>query len=123
MSKHPKISIVTVCYNAERNIEKTILSVINQTYDNIEYIVIDGGSNDGTLSVINKYASKIDKVISEPDKGIYDAMNKGITLAKGDWINFMNAGDSYVDSCVLKLVSDNINSNCDMIYGDIILEE
>ena len=123
MSKHPKISIVTVCYNAEKDIEKTIHSVINQTYDNIEYIVIDGGSNDGTLSMINKYASKIDKIISEPDKGIYDAMNKGITLAKGDWINFMNAGDSYVDADVLKLVSDNINNNCDIIYGVKNIEE
>ncbi len=123
MNNYPQITIITVCYNAEKDIEKTILSVINQTYDNIEYIVIDGGSNDGTLSVINKYASKIDKVISEPDKGIYDAMNKGIKLAKGDWINFMNAGDSYVDADVLKLVSDNINNNCDIIYGDIIIEE
>ena len=124
MSKHPKISIITVCYNAEKDIEKTILSVINQTYENIEYIVIDGGSYDGTLSVINRYASKIDKIISEPDKGIYDAMNKGITLATGDWINFMNAGDCYVDADVLKLVSNNVvNNNCDIIYGDIIIEE
>jgi len=119
MSKHPKISIVTVCYNAEKDIEKTILSVINQTYDNIEYIVIDGGSHDGTLSVINKYASKIDKVISEPDKGIYDAMNKGITLAKGDWINFMNAGDTFASKNVLEKIFKNVSykENIGVIYG------
>ena len=90
---NPLISIITVSFNAVSTIEKTILSVINQTYPNIEYIIIDGGSTDGSVDVIKKYSDKITYWISEPDKGIYDAMNKGIAIATGEWINFMNAGD------------------------------
>ena len=81
----PKISVVTVCYNAVNDIEKTILSVINQTYPNIEYIIIDGGSTDGTMDIVNKYKDKIDVIVSEPDKGIYDAMNKGARKSCGDF--------------------------------------
>ena len=90
-----KISVVTVCYNAVDCIEETMLSVLDQTYPNIEYIVIDGGSSDGTADVIRKYADRLAYWVSEPDKGIYDAMNKGIVAATGDYINFMNAGDRY----------------------------
>lgn len=119
---NPLISIVTVCFNAVNNIEETILSVISQSYENIEYIIIDGGSTDGTVDIIKKYESKIHYWISEPDKGIYDAMNKGIDKAIGEWINFMNAGDSFCDNntveqCVLSIKN---NSNTDIIYGDTI---
>jgi glycosyltransferase involved in cell wall biosynthesis len=89
----PVVSVITVVYNCLSLIEKTILSVINQTYPNIEYILIDGGSTDGTVEIIRLYESRISYWISEPDKGIYDAMNKGIAAATGDYVWFMNAGD------------------------------
>jgi len=89
----PLISVVTVSYNAVSTIEQTILSVINQTYPHIEYIIIDGGSTDGTVDIIKKYADKIAYWVSEPDKGIYDAMNKGGLKATGEWIHFLNCGD------------------------------
>jgi len=100
MKNNPKISIITVVYNGEQFLEETILSVLNQSYENIEYIIIDGGSSDGTLNIIKKYEDKIDYWVSEPDKGIYDAMNKGIDIATGEWVNFMNAGDKilFLDS-------------------------
>ena len=117
--KNPKISVVTVCYNAVETIEKTILSVINQTYQNIEYIIIDGGSKDGTVDVVNKYRDKIAFFVSEPDKGIYDAMNKGIKVATGDWINFMNAGDTFFSSETIGNIFDDKNylGNA-VVYGD-----
>ena len=117
----PKISVVTVCYNAVNDIEKTILSVINQTYPNIEYLIIDGGSTDGTMDVVNKYKDKIDVIVSEPDKGIYDAMNKGGRMASGNYVQFLNAGDYLYDSNVFtKLFSDGVADNVDVIYGDTI---
>ncbi len=90
----PLISIVTVVFNSERYLEETILSVINQSYDNIEYIIIDGGSSDGTLDIIKKYENKINYWLSEKDSGIYEAMNKGIDLVTGDWVNFVNSSDT-----------------------------
>ena len=87
-------------YNAVTTIETTILSVINKNYSNIEYIVIDGGSIDGTVDIIKKYADKITDWVSEPDKGIYDAMNIGIIVATGEWINFMNTGDTFYNENV-----------------------
>lgn len=114
-----KISIITVCYNCKNDIEKTILSVINQTYTNIEYIIIDGSSTDGTLDIITKYKKQISIIISEPDKGIYDAMNKGIALATGDWINFMNAGDTFYNNTVLEDIFSNNNYPADIIYGHV----
>lgn len=123
--KNPKISIVTVTYNAESILEKTILSVINQDYDNIEYIVIDGGSTDGTIEVIKKHQDKISFWLSEPDKGIYDAMNKGINRATGDWINFMNAGDLLYSENVLTDIFVNNGPNIvgvDVIYGNTIYD-
>lgn len=98
----PLISIITVVFNGESYIEKTILSVLNQTYKNIEYIIVDGGSQDNTLNIISKYKPYLSHLISEPDDGIYDAMNKGISLAKGKWINFMNGGDSFYNEKTLE---------------------
>ena len=114
----PLITVITVVYNGELTLEQTIKSVIEQTYDNIEYIIIDGASSDGTLDIVKKYEDKIDYWQSEPDKGIYDAMNKGIDLANGDWINFMNAGDSFYDLSVIKNIFFKKNYDCDIIYGE-----
>lgn len=114
----PKISVVTVCYNAVRDIEKTILSVVNQTYPNVEYLIIDGGSTDGTMDIVNKYKDKIDVIVSEPDKGIYDAMNKGIDRASGEWINFMNAGDCFVDENVVAKIYNQIEKNTVIVFGN-----
>ena len=115
------ISIVTVSYNAVLTIEQTILSVINQTYPNVEYIIIDGGSTDGTVDIIKKYEDKIAYWVSEPDKGIYDAMNKGVVVATGEWINFMNAGDIFTDGDVIdKLFHQNIIINrVGIVFGDV----
>lgn len=115
----PKITVVTVCYNAERDIEKTMLSVINQTYDNIEYIIVDGASKDGTMQVVEKYKDKITMIVSEPDKGIFDAMNKGIQFASGEWLNFMNVGDKFYDDNVIEnLFIDSIGDNVGVVFGD-----
>ena len=120
MSRHPKISVITVVYNDFIHIEQTILSVLNQTYDNIEYILIDGGSSDGTVDVIKKYADRLSYWISEPDKGIYDAMNKGIEQLHGIYVNFMNSGDSFYSENVIKEVVEKIAENKpDIIYGDV----
>lgn len=118
---NPKITVVTVCFNAKNTLEKTILSVINQTYCNIEYIIIDGASIDGTLEIIKKYEDRISHWQSEPDKGIYDAMNKGIKLATGDWINFMNAGDGFNSDGVLENLVPQIDDDSVIVYGDVNL--
>jgi glycosyltransferase involved in cell wall biosynthesis len=116
-SGEPFFSIITIVYNDKTNIERTLLSVLNQGYKNFEYIVVDGGSTDGTVDVIKKYENHINIYLSEPDKGIYDAMNKGIKLAKGKWINFMNSGDQFYDSNVLDKVYGNIDNEVDVLYG------
>jgi glycosyltransferase involved in cell wall biosynthesis len=118
---NPTISIVTVVYNNAANIESTILSIINQSYKNIQYIVIDGGSTDGTVDIIKKYEDKISFWVSEQDGGIYDAMNKGVKLATGEWINFINSGDSYYTNDVLKELVENTyfrTEGIDVIYGN-----
>ena len=102
-----KYSIITINYNNKDGLEKTILSVINQTCQDFEYIIIDGGSTDGSVDVIKKYADRIDYWVSEPDKGIYNAMNKGIIKAKGEYLNFMNSGDCFYDNEVLSNVYQN----------------
>ena len=116
-----KVSIVTVCLNAVKEIETTILSVLNQSFADVEYIIVDGGSTDGTVDVIRKYQDRIAHFISEPDKGIYDAMNKGADLATGDWINFMNAGDCFASNMVVEEMVSGADSNCDVLFGNTIL--
>ena len=117
------ISVITVCYNASKEIEKTICSVASQSYKNIEYIVIDGNSTDGTKDLLYKHKDVITKIVSEPDRGLYDAMNKGIALATGGWICFMNAGDVFTDNDVLTNVfSHEIPKDTGIIYGDVILD-
>lgn len=116
-----KISVITVCFQAEQCIAKTIESVKSQTYQNIEYIIVDGASSDGTLRVIEETLGDYPaKVISEPDRGIYDAMNKGIGLADGAYIHFLNAGDIYYDEHVIeKAVCRMEKTDADIVYGDI----
>lgn len=118
MKTNPLITVITVCYNAISTIEKTIISVIEQTYPNIEYIIIDGNSNDGTIDIIKKYENKISHWITEPDKGIYDAMNKGIKAATGEYINFMNCGDTFYSSTAIQDTINLANINSDIIYGN-----
>lgn len=123
MEKSPKISIITVSYNAVETIEETILSVINQSNPNFEYIIIDGGSIDGTVDIIKKYQNKIDYWISEPDKGIYDAWNKGIQQASGEWIMFLG-GDDILVSCVIEKYSNifhRVDDSVDYISGRCLL--
>ncbi len=115
-----KISVITVCYNAGDLIENTIKSVINQTYKNIEYIIIDGASSDSTLEIIEKYRKNINILISEKDSGIYNAMNKGIKQANGDYLIFMNAGDSFYSEKTLENSIKYIEKyNSQLFFGDI----
>ncbi|MCZ4224297.1 glycosyltransferase family 2 protein [Pedobacter rhodius] len=113
----PKLSVITIVYNNVRDIERTIKSVLNQTHKEIEYIIIDGKSTDGTLAVIEKYKAQISKIVSEPDKGIYDAMNKGLALAKGDYVLFMNSGDEIYDEHTVEAVFASA-SGADIYYGE-----
>lgn len=120
----PTISVITVCYNAEKEIEKTMLSVLNQSFLDLEYIVIDGDSKDHTLDKIQKikqeYIHRNVIIVSEPDKGVYDAMNKGVRLANGEWICMMNSGDSFAAIDVLsKVFSEPISNGISFIYSDV----
>ncbi|WP_062270075.1 glycosyltransferase family 2 protein [Endozoicomonas arenosclerae] len=116
-----KISVITVCFNSEETIEDTIKSVLSQSYKNIEYIIIDGGSTDGTLSIIEKYRAFIDCFISEPDDGLYDAMNKGINHATGEVIGILNSDDIFQDSSVISLIASNLNDQeVDGCYADLV---
>ena len=116
-----KISIVTVSYNAEDTITDTIKSVLSQSYSNIEYIIVDGGSSDGTVAIIEQYAEYIHAWVSEPDQGIYDAMNKGIAMATGDVVGILNADDIYAHVDALqKVVEVFEDTSIDCCYGDLV---
>lgn len=121
MKKQPKISVITVVYNGQDFLEGTIQSVIDQTYNNIEYLVIDGKSKDKTVDIIKQYESNISNWISEPDKGLYDAMNKGLKLATGDFVLFMNAGDEFSDSKVLETIFSKYDEETDVLYGEVMM--
>jgi glycosyltransferase involved in cell wall biosynthesis len=129
LTEEKKISVVTVCRNAESCIEETVQSVLSQSFDNFEYLVIDGASTDHTMQILGKYEEQFnDKgirffCISEPDKGIYDAMNKSLNHAHGEWILFMNSGDSFFDGNVLTRVFESDCTSKDVIYGDVVLKE
>lgn len=115
-----KISIITVCYNAEKTIGDTIASVAKQAYPNVEHIVVDGASTDLTVSKIKEHQARLSKWISEPDMGIYDAMNKGVRLATGDIIGTLNADDVYTDDQVLTRVAERMDKEeLDALYGDV----
>lgn len=140
---NPKVSVITITYNAERFLKNTIESVVNQTNNDFEYLIVDGHSSDGTTAIIQQYYNygyesyeaalnrgdeSYGKIIwiSEPDKGLYDAMNKGLHLAKGDFVWFINAGDKIYDQNTMQTVVETIvsNPNCDVIYGQsIIIDE
>jgi glycosyltransferase involved in cell wall biosynthesis len=117
-----KVSIITVCYNSEATIRDTIDSVLGQDYPCIEYIIVDGASKDGTLGIVKEYGDKVNIVISEPDKGIYDAMNKGIWAASGDVIGMLNSDDFYVDnSAVTQLINCMEGAGTDTVYADLFM--
>ena len=116
------LTVITVTYNAGKELERTIQSVISQTYfPDIEYIIIDGNSTDDTVAIIKKYESKLSSWLSEPDKGIYDAMNKGIKMAKGRWVNFMNAGDIFTSKIIVEDIFKENIEKFDVVYGNYIL--
>lgn len=117
-----KISIITVVYNNEATIRQAIESVLDQSYPNIEYVIIDGNSKDNTVSIIEEYKNRLGYFISEPDKGLYDAMNKGIQAATGDVIGILNSDDLYQDSAVVNRVMQQFNNDpeLDILYGDLV---
>lgn len=117
-----KVSIITACYNSEKTIEETIRSVARQTYRDIEYILVDGGSNDKTLEIIKKYKDKISILISEKDSGVYNAMNKGIKASTGEILFFLNSDDVFINELVVqKFVEASCKTEAGLILGDILL--
>lgn len=113
------ITVVTVCYNSEETIEETIKSVLGQTYEEKEYLIIDGNSSDGTMDIVRKYeCNECMRVISESDNGLYDAMNKSLGMAKGEYIIFLNSGDVFCDENVLKDMASHLTE--DIVYGNVI---
>lgn len=123
MDKINTISIITVCYNCKNDLDKTIKSVTSQTYKNIEFIIIDGNSGDGTQDLVKTYNDNINFFISEPDEGIYDAMNKGIKISTSEWLLFMNAGDTFYNNDVLKdIFANHFPTNTNFIYSDYYIQ-
>jgi glycosyltransferase len=115
-----RISVITVCHNSEKYLEHTIRSVITQTHKDLEYIIVDGNSEDGTKDVIRSFGSSVTKWISEPDNGLYDALNKGLAMATGDVIGFLHSDDFFVRDTVLSSIAGAFERNiCDSVYGDI----
>ncbi len=117
-SNQPVLSIITVVFNGASLIETTINSILNQAYQDLEYIIIDGDSTDGTIAIIRKYASQLSYWISEPDQGIYDAMNKGLKAARGNYVLFINAGDQLNSTITLSSIFNSKLKNPDIIYGE-----
>lgn len=117
------VTVVTVAFNAKEDLEKTIKSVRDQSYEKIEYIIIDGGSEDGTVELITQYADSVTYWVSEPDEGIYHAMNKAIDAASGAWINFMNAGDTFADTDVVEHFVRLAQPDSDICYGSRYVQE
>lgn len=123
MATPPRITIITVCFNAQDVIEKTLRSVVSQTYDNLEYVIVDGASKDGTMAIVERYRERIERcgrIVSEPDKGLYDAMNKGVRLATGEWFLLLNCDDVFVDEHVVADVAAFIEAHpeADIVYGN-----
>ena len=117
-----KISIITICFNNERDIRATIESVVNQDYQNIEYIVIDGGSSDGTMGIISEFSSSINKIVSEPDDNLYDAINKGLRLATGDIVGLIHAGDRLFENSTITKIANHFTSyDIDISYGHSLI--
>lgn len=115
-----KISIITVCYNSEETIRDTILSVQAQNYENIEHIIIDGASSDRTLDIIRQFKSPETVIVSEPDMGLYDAMNKGLDYASGDVVGFLNSDDFYPNKNVIKKIVKEFEYNVDVVFGNVV---
>ena len=112
----PQITVITVCRNSAAVIEPTMCSVLAQDYPRVEYVVVDGASTDGTMDIVRKYSGRIATAVSEPDRGVYDAMNKGLGLAHGDYLLFMNAGDVFAADDVLRKLA--AQTDADVLYGD-----
>lgn len=117
-----KVSIITVCFNSADTIRDTIESVLEQTYDNIEHIIVDGASEDDTLQIVNEYSKSLGPIISEPDKGLYDAMNKGIAIANGDIVGILNSDDFYEDKQVIENIAETFKTSPspDLVFGDVV---
>ena len=119
-----KVTVIIPCYNSEKTLEETMLSVLSQNHEDFEHIIVDGASKDNTMEIVKKYEEKYEgklKYISEPDKGIYDAMNKGIRMATGDIIGLLNSDDKYANNEVLKTISETVEkTNCDGIHGNLL---